>query len=180
MICSRAMGALVMMRDEPFDAPIPDRFEPSSYHADKITQIEKDLAWCENMADSEAEREAEKDHAERCATNAKCIQEANDQRALYESMLDKVMAWNAQTADHEGFKKFMVDQITQSMQFDCNTKYYEDPPKLSGADWRIGKINKAHRDLAYHKENHLSEVQRTEQRNEWLRQLRDSLKGASA
>lgn len=31
--CARGMGALVMMRDEPTGAPIPERFEPSDYNA---------------------------------------------------------------------------------------------------------------------------------------------------
>ena len=32
MSCARAFGALIMMRDDPANAPIPEKFEPSDYH----------------------------------------------------------------------------------------------------------------------------------------------------
>lgn len=32
MRCARNFGALIMMRDEPLDAPIPEKFEPSGYY----------------------------------------------------------------------------------------------------------------------------------------------------
>ena len=34
--CARAFGALINMRDEPRDAPIPERFEPSYYHLKEL------------------------------------------------------------------------------------------------------------------------------------------------
>ena len=34
--CARAFGALVEMRDEPADAPIPEEFKPSAYHTTQI------------------------------------------------------------------------------------------------------------------------------------------------
>ena len=38
MGCARAFGALIEMRDSPNDAPIPDKFEPSDYHAKRLIE----------------------------------------------------------------------------------------------------------------------------------------------
>jgi len=35
MSCARAFGALITMRDEPADAPIPDEFKPDPYHMER-------------------------------------------------------------------------------------------------------------------------------------------------
>ncbi len=42
--CARAFGALVMMRDEPSDAPIPEAFTPSDYHVKALAEARAKLA----------------------------------------------------------------------------------------------------------------------------------------
>ena len=41
--CARAMGALIMMRDEPHDAPIPERFEASDYYSKSLAEARERL-----------------------------------------------------------------------------------------------------------------------------------------
>jgi len=36
--CARAFGALITMRDDPHDTPIPETFEPSDYNAKKLAE----------------------------------------------------------------------------------------------------------------------------------------------
>ena len=52
--CARAFGALIDMRDEPSDAPIPERFEPSNYHEKKIAEINDELVRLKEMSQDEA------------------------------------------------------------------------------------------------------------------------------
>ena len=52
--CARAFGALIMMRDEPADAPIPDEFKPSDYHFKKIEEAKAELARLRAMSPDEA------------------------------------------------------------------------------------------------------------------------------
>lgn len=63
LICARGMGALVMMRDEPFDAPIPERFEPSVFYKKHLDEAKQELAALRAMtaedADNAAAAEAE-------------------------------------------------------------------------------------------------------------------------
>ncbi len=55
MGCARAFGALIEMRDSPNDAPIPDKFEPSDYHAKRIIELREKLAKFKLMTDAEKE-----------------------------------------------------------------------------------------------------------------------------
>ncbi len=178
MRCSRAMGALVMMREEPMDAPIPDRFEPSDYHANRLKKLQEELAWLEQMPIEEAERERLKEFEESVAAQNVRIKSANDLRAKYELMRRAVSAWVPPTPEHEGFRDFMLGQIDESIKFDCNTSYYTEPELYGARGWLDIKILKARRDIDYHTTGHKEEIERTEKRNEWLRQLRESLRMA--
>lgn len=179
MQCARAMGALIMMRDEPFDAPIPERFEPSSYHLKKLAEVEKNLARYQNMSDSEVDRERLKEFQEAVAYREERIKSGNDLRSKYEAMRAQVDAWVPPTPEHEGFRDFMLRQLDESIKFDCSTAYYSEPDLHGAAAWRDMKIAQARRDIEYHSAEHAKEVERTESRNAWLKALRDSLKAGA-
>lgn len=175
--CARAFGACVSMRDDPSDASIPERFEPSDYHTKKIAETERELAELKTMSDTEAEKRAKKLYQELVDSAEKGIRNANALKAKYEAMLSEVRAWVPPSQDHTGLKDFMVQQITESLKFDCSTKYYTDnPPVLqSGSAWRAERLKTLLQDLDYHQREHAEEVSRIESRNTWIRQLRESL-----
>lgn len=172
---ARAMGALVMMRDEPTGAPIPERFEPSDYHIKRLREAKAESlrlrAMTEEEADAAAEREYGEAHArwlERQSANAA-------QRERYEAMAREVVAWKPPTGDHQGFKDFMLEQLASSIKFDCYEP--EEPEKRPGLVWQAEGIAKAERDIDYHAKEHQAEVARTESRNRWLAALRRSVPG---
>lgn len=172
--CARAMGALVMMRDHPTDAPIPERFEPSDYNAKRLAEAKVEWSRVIGMSIADANACATVANAEATGSHAKRLQDRNDLRAKYQAMLDKVMAWTPPSAEHVGFKVFMADQLKQSIDFDCSNRYDEPPAALSGVEWRAAAVAKAARDIEYHTQANAEEIDRTEQRNEWLRALRES------
>lgn len=182
MSCARGMGALVMMRDEPMDAPIPERFEPSDYHTKKIAEAAAALDRLTGMTEAEAEQAANDAHEAAIAAQAAAIQRNDTLREKYRAMLAKVEAWQSPSEDHDGFKKFMVEQITGSIDLDCDNRYYrkQKHTKLTGAKWRTQEEAKARKNIAYHEAENAKEIERTEARNTWLRQLRESLKTANA
>ncbi len=172
--CARGMGALVTMRDEPMDAPIPERFEPSDYHAKSKAEAEKRLTWLRALTPQGMEAEAEKAHKEAMRHHADSEKRRDETRAAYEVMLGKVQAWTPPTADHAGLKRFMVSQLRESIDFDCTISAPE-PKRMTGAEWVQAEIAEATRTYNYHVEAHAAEVRRTEERNVWLRQLRQSV-----
>lgn len=175
--CSRAMGALILMRDEPMDAPIPDRFEPSDYHQKKIEEATALIAKLDGMDGEEVETLASEDFDAEMKRYTDRIAKDRDLRGKYEAMLGQVQAWTPPTKDHEGFKTFMVKQLQESIEFDCNERYYDErrPQKKTGEQWLDEQIANARRDIEYHTKNHAEEVERTEGRNAWLEALRGSL-----
>lgn len=177
MQCARGMGALILMRDEPSDAVIPERFEPSDHHALKIAEAVIALEWLNNMSVEDAEVAARQAYVEAIEQKEAGIRKNNELRAKYQSMLDMVLKWVPPTKDHEGLKKFMIEQITGSIEFDCDNSYYSNMSltQKTGKQWRAEQIASAKRDLEYHTKEHNKELKRTEDRNRWLQELRESL-----
>lgn len=62
--CARAMGALIMMRDDPMDAPIPDEFKPSDWNRKQLDKARFRLADVQCWSDSAAELAASKAYAD--------------------------------------------------------------------------------------------------------------------
>lgn len=171
--CARAMGALVMMRDEPLDAPI-ERAEPSPYHRDRIVKSREQLdaarAWSDDEAEALATSEYEKAVASADARRAS----GKGTTERYAAMLKRVMEWEPPTEKHENFREFMINQLTQSIDFDCYHTV-ETPKRRTGAEYRVFTIDAATQAIAYHKKNYNEEVARTAERNAWIDALRASV-----
>jgi len=177
MQCSRAMGALIMMRDEPTGTPIPERFEPSDYHPKKLLEIEKELAQLKSVDATEAEAKATDEYNSAVTDNEKYLRENIALKDKYSKMLSAVKSWEPPTQDHAGLKSFMREQIESSIKFDCSTDYYDKQTfaKLTGQQWKEKRLKALMKDLSYHSHENGEEVSRTESRNLWIKQLRESL-----
>ncbi len=176
--CARAFGALVMMRDEPSDAPIPEAFTPSDYYVKALTDARAKLAELQAL-DGEALLAAHSAAAKADeARDAEYAREKADLRAKYEAMLEQARAYKAPSPDHEEFARFMVKQIEESIDFDC-TIYPRDPINPSATGWLAEQIQQAAKSVRYYAEEHDKELARTASRNQWIAQLRKSLETAS-
>lgn len=174
--CARAMGALIMMRDEPSDAPIPERFEPSGYHADKLAETRAELVRLDALTPEQVAAEASAYHVGALQRWTERAGKRHKQRDQYEAMLDKVRTWVPPSTDHIGFKEFMVSQLTQSIDFDCGDNEYDvEPQELSAASWLAQQVHEAQRHVEYQDKANAEEIERTEARNKWIADLRASL-----
>jgi len=174
MRLARGMGALIMMRDDDWDAPIPEAFKPSTYNADKLSdaRAERDRLRAMTMAECTAAAQAEAitfDLELDAAKNAH-----REKRERYADMIDKVEAWEDAP---EGIKEFGLQQLRESMEFDCREPftYWRERPSEDGATWKAERLAKVERDIMYHAKSQAEEEARTEGRNAWLAQLRQSL-----
>lgn len=175
--CARGMGALIMMRDDPADAPIPERFEPSDYHPKKIDEARATLAKLEAMTSEDAATCAKAAFDEEVKRREDGIAKADSLRRKYEAILAQVREWRPPTKDHEGLKRFMAEQIQSSIDFDCGTDFYErmTPRLLDPMEWLAKEQVKAMKEIGYHATEQEKEVQRTNERNAWVQALRSSL-----
>lgn len=175
MCCARAFGALIHMRDDPMSAEIPDAIKPSTDDNEKaLADAEARLAKFRAMTERQAESAAKKAHAKALAAHEAYEAEKRLQRKRYETMLLKVTQWTPPTPDHRGLKKFMQEQLAESIKFDCY-KPGDPPLPLSGAAWLHGEIERAQRDVEYHTKQIAEELERAASRTQWVRALRESL-----
>lgn len=175
MQCARAFGALITMREDPSGAVIPDRFEPSNYHAQKLKEVNSELTRLQGLSYDEIRAERDIDEAKRIARRTEFAGNQMAHRARYEAMLNKVNGWTPPSSDHEEMKKFMASQLIESIKFDCTPSSYEDAPIPPALEWYEDQLESVHESISYHEKKHLEELERTEQRNEWMRLLRESI-----
>jgi hypothetical protein len=117
-------------------------------------------------------------NAEFSAAMARHHERANERAALkekYQAMLNEAKAWTPPTPDHQGLKDFMVKQIEESIKWDCDDSLATVPICQSSEQWFASAIAKAGRDIIYHTEKNQEEIDRTNGRNKWVRDLRQSL-----
>lgn len=176
--CARNFGALVDMRDEPLDAPIPERFEPKDRYKKRYENAKDDY---ENfVANPPSEEEIDRKYAEYVTkmmeAAAKYNKEIAVQRKRYEAMLEKAREWEPPTSEHENLKKFMIQQLEDCIEFDCG-EY--DATILGREEWveSLFSADVFKRRMDYCFKELQREISRVEERNRWLKELRESLEG---
>lgn len=179
MTCAKAMGACISMREESLDAPIPDRFQPSKYHLEKMQAAESELDRITKLSDEECATEAHTEYSTAFTYHTKEATKdiAKDRRLKL--MLIEVRRWEVPTSDHQGLKDLMIEQIESTIKFDCGDSYHADKLKSlrceTPEEWRAVQMAKAKKDIDYHHKAYIEEVDRVESRNKWIKQLRESL-----
>lgn len=174
MGCARAFGALIMMRDEPMNAPIPEKIEANSYHLEAIADARKRQVELEGMGPAMTEMAADGVYRKAVADHERMLAEKDVLRSKYEAMLMRVAEWIPPTEEHEGLKRFMKDQIDLCIESDCVV--YGRPPALqTGAEWLACELVRVKQDIEYHSKLHQDEVERANGRTEWVKALRESL-----
>lgn len=182
MQCARAFGACVTMKDEKWDAEIPEAFEVSSYHSDCIEEIGEMITDIEDMTLQELEVKAEEAFVSFLNQQHDRIRELKETKTRYVSMMEKVALWEPPTSDHERMKEFMIEQLQSSIEYDCNSmlKHYSESLKehvrKTGEEWKHDQLESLKRDLNYHIKEENEEIERVASRNKWINDLRDSLK----
>lgn len=175
--CARAMGACITMRDDDLDTPIPEKFEPSNYHVEALKRAQDELAQLEKMTDDERLELGEKRKVADIASYNKYLDEYRAQNARVREMIAKVSAWTPPTPDHVEFKKFMLEQLNVSIQ---DEKYYmnsiETAKNTSPMEYYEAQVHSATWGVNYHEKEMKGEEERVNNRNEWVSQLRASLK----
>ena len=177
MNCARAFGATITLRDESGGGEaIPEQFEPDSYHLRALTTARETLATLESMTPTECDLKAAAEHTTSEVQRLSRIKELDTLRHQYQEMLICAERWVPPTEEHVGLKEFMVKQIQDSINWDCDASFYATPtPNMTGLEWAEAAKEKAIKDIGYHKKKHAEEVERTEQRNTWIAALRSSL-----
>lgn len=175
MRCARNFGALNSMRDEAMDAPIPEEFQPSTYEDMELRKAKAELAHLQSMSPAEAEAEAGLEYAHRTEEYRKALAGRAEDRKRYEAMLAKARMWHPPTPDHKALKEFMVQQLQESIKFDCDF-FWAAPARQTGDEWHRSAVESTMKRIGDYAKYREEEVTRAESRTRWVRQLRESLR----
>lgn len=173
--CARNFGALILMRDEPLDAEIPEKFEPSNFELNNLVKAEKELGEMLSLSDSQLKLKMEAEFDAEMKSYQRFVAERREKRKRYEAMLDKAKRYRPPTPDHEGYAKFLVTQLEESINWDCGEKYLNPPKQQTLEEWKTQRLESLRRAISRSRERHKEEAERTNQRNEWVAKLRESI-----
>jgi hypothetical protein len=173
--CARAFGAFVMMRDDGLDVPVPSKMVPSDYHEKRITEARAALSEARAMIPSVAFERADESYRKALASYESAKAERAKLRERYLAMRAEAEAWQPPTPEHEGLRRFMIEQI-DACAVDYQESDWDKPPlRLSGEDYKHELENRALRELAYHTKALADERKGCDQRNTWIDALRSSV-----
>ena len=171
--CARAFGALITMRDLPADAPIPTQFKPDKYHEREAQKATAERDRLLSLSPTEIADEAALAEAKRISEEQKWNRASAREKARYEAMIAKVNEWVPPSPDHVEMKKFMLEQLQSSINFDCRER--EIAPAVTATEWYASRVDAAKRNIEYHREEIKKEIQRSEERTRWVKALKESL-----
>lgn len=175
--CARQFGALIAMRDDPMDAPIPDEFKPSDFYSKRVESLKTEIQAIEGMTPQALFEMFNKEVVQRGIEIESRKKETESIRARYEAMLEKVNAWTPPTPDHIALKELMATQLKDSIKWDCQS-FAESVEPIAAENLQTLKVQRIatlKKDLAYYEEEHRKEIERVSSRNVWIKALRESL-----
>ena len=185
LLCARAFGVCISMRDDPLDKPIPEKIEPiSTYHRDELARAKQKLKKLLSLKTKSAREKWAVDKInEDLASSEKFKKEEGNDNTIskYEEMLDKVKNWTPPTSEHAELKKFMTQQLMESIKWDAHTDYWSEAitrleQKLENPlEFYKEEVKKAKESVKYHQEHWKKDVEGARKATKWLQQLRKSL-----
>lgn len=173
LLCARAFGACIEQRDDDANDK-PKLIEKNDKDNYNIKRLEEAKMW-KKPTKAEFDDYVKK----QTAYYNEQIDKQNKLKASYQQMLDKANDWTPPTSEHEGLKQFMIDQLSESLKFDCGNHYYKreliDVQHLTYEKYVNDMRASNKRDIEYHTEQLKKDNERVDARNEWISALYKSL-----
>lgn len=175
LLCARAFGACVEMRDEPLWKPIPEEFKVDKYFEESVIRAEQDLIKAKSLSLEEARIRCENYFKEELNRRKRYKETQQALLDRYKKVLEGVVTWNPPTKEHEKLKQFAFEQISMCLP---DPGYYErlpEPKMEDPEEWLAGHIEDCEKRLQRRIEDENRHKNLVATRNKWLKDLRDSL-----
>lgn len=157
--------------------------EPSGYHKEKISDIEKKIEEVKQLSSDEIEQRKKQELQQEVKRYNEQIKKSKKVHKRLNRMLEDVEEWEPPTDNHNRFKEFMIEQIEKTIVFDIMTDFYERELEkceskitdIVGGFYRKKRLESLNEDLKYHKREYKKDVERCESSNEWIAELMKAL-----
>ncbi len=172
LTCAHGMSPLSHMRDCGIDSPIKNAV-PSTYRLKQLKKSEEELKKVNKMSDKEILDIINVEREEKIKFNEEYKAKKIETKKRYENMIEKVNNWKPPTKDFVNFKTFMIDQLKDSIRYDCSFDYFDDklPEIPSVKKWKKDKIAELKESIKYDKEEYNKEIKRCKKANKWIEDL---------
>lgn len=145
--------------------------KPSSYHKGCVDRAKKRLDELHAMTDEQYCSELDAMLAQRHKEWEVQMEARRTLRTRYEAALEKAKAWVPPTEKHREYKKFMVKQLEESIEWDCTE--YAPPPRTHASRQQV--MAELFESMERHTKSHEEECERVASRNQWTAQVLESL-----
>lgn len=164
-LCARAFGCCIMQRDESLASP-PRPRERSDYHDKYVAAARAKLVELRAMTPESARPIFDAEVRKARESNAEFRAEHERKQAAYSKMRAQVVAWMPPTSEHDGIKRFMLEQI--DLCYRPDEQPYQAPEPTDVATWLAEQIASEEWDIEYHTKKANEETERVESGNTWL------------
>jgi hypothetical protein len=181
--CIRNFGAALHMRDDKFDKKFEPRV-PDNYHLERLNEEKAKLEAYKLKSDEEVIANRKKNLEEEIDRCNNAIKEKQKNYNKLSSILADAQLYVPPTEEHKEYKNFMIDQLQNTMKWDCNTEYYkkaieELEKELQNVDVqkiREEEIASIENDIKYSQERYNEELESCNKSNKWAEDVFNSLK----
>lgn len=177
-MCARGFGAFITQKDNIDEPPILKE-KPNPYYKNKIKQLLNEQQKYNEYTDNDWQKEYFKYIEDQLKDIDDNIKEKIESKEKYENILNQVKEWIPPNENFHKLKSFMINQIEESIDFDCNTSFWQERKnKISNLkleQYKRNVLNDINESLILNKEYYDEEVQRVKERNQWKQQLIESI-----
>lgn len=177
-MCARGFGAFITQKDNIDEPPILKE-KPNPYYKNKIKQLLNEQQKYNEYTDDDWQNEYLKYIEDQLKDIDDNIKEKIESKEKYENILNQVKEWIPPNENFHKLKSFMINQIEESIDFDCNTSFWQERKnKISNLkleQYKRNVLNDINESLISNKEYYDEEVQRVKERNQWKQQLIESI-----
>lgn len=178
--CARAFGACIDQRDSPRnELPNLPKKKVNTYHETALASAQATLDSYMAMSDKAKMSYGKKCKRDEIKSNKQSLEEKKIVRNRVLAMIEKTREWTPPTHDHEGLKKFMLEQLDSTLSHDGDTAYYEDALAKAKAkdpmEFFNAAVDGAKWSVEYHTKEMAKEETREDNRGQWITELYRSL-----
>lgn len=179
-LCMRNFAATYHMRDDPFDAEYRPRL-PDNYYACRIKDIEREIDHLKSISDAQLITDIEEQAIKRKARLQDLVERNREADRALNAILTQAVEWHPPTPEHEKFKKFMIDQLVETIDQDCDVvDYLDEISRLSEIplpdldEYRFNEIAKRIKEIADLQCDQMRDELMARQSNQWCQAVLDS------
>lgn len=173
--CSRQMGANAHMRDESLDVKPRYRKTDYSYYTQRIEELKQDIIELQTTDVTELQKKYDEQYEQQLITYREVAEQRKELRLRFEAMREQVSEWMPPTEEHRYLKNFAIEQIDESIRWDCREITDEDVKRVVAEREREFEIESKESMIESYKRTIVETGERDEAHNAWIRELYASL-----